>query len=111
MHRKLTRMPLVPIRRDVLAGVLLAATATLAMADDIGPDVAKRLVSEGRIRPLAEIVDAVKAKVPGELMEIELEMEDGVYVYDIKLLAPSGRVQEVEADAKTGTILKIEDDD
>jgi uncharacterized membrane protein YkoI len=104
-------MPLLLLRRGFLAGALLAATAPTAMAGDIGPDVARRLLGEGRIRPLAEIVDAVKAKVPGELVEVELELEDGVYVYDIKLLGPSGRVQEVEADAKTGDILKIEDDD
>lgn len=111
MHRKLTRMSLFQPRRGCIAGALLAATALAAIADDVGPDVAKRLLSEGRIRSLAEIIEAVKAKVPGELMEVELEMEDGIYVYDVKLLGPNGRVQEVEADAKTGNILKIEDDD
>jgi uncharacterized membrane protein YkoI len=98
-------------RRTLIAATLLWALPSFARADDVGPEVAKRLLSEGRIRPLAEIVDAVRSKVPGELMEVELELEDGVYVYDVKLLGPNGRVQEVEADAATGKILKIEDDD
>lgn len=98
-------------RPALFAAALLSALACAARADDVGPDVAKRLVSEGRIRPLTEIVDAVRKQMPGELIEVELELEGGVYVYDIKLLGPSGRVQEVEADAATGKILKIEDDD
>ncbi len=98
-------------RPALFAAALLSALACAARADDVGPEVAKRLVSEGRIRPLTEIVEAVRKQKPGELIEVELELEDGVYVYDIKLLGPSGRVQEVEADAATGKILKIEDDD
>jgi uncharacterized membrane protein YkoI len=97
--------------RALTATALLSVILSSAYADDVGPEVAKRLLSEGRVRPLAEIVNAVRQKVPGELMEVELEIEDGVYVYDIKLLGPNGRVQEVEADAATGKILKIEDDD
>jgi len=104
----------VPLTRAVLffAAVLIAAPlGTAAHADDIGPEVAKRLLKEGRIKPLTEILAAVNAKVPGELLEVELEIEDGIYVYEFKLLRPDGRVQEVEADASTAKILKIEDDD
>jgi len=104
----------VPLTRAVLflAAVLIAVPiGTVAHADDIGPEVAKRLLKEGRIKPLTEILAAVNAQVPGELLEVELELEDGVYVYEFKLLRPDGRVQEVEADASTAKILKIEDDD
>lgn len=103
-----------PLTRAVLflAAVLIAVPiGTVAHADDIGPEVAKRLLKEGRIKPLTEILAAVNAQVPGELLEVELELEDGVYVYEFKLLRPDGRVQEVEADASTAKILKIEDDD
>ena len=93
------------------AALLLAPVGIDAHADDIGPEVAKRLLKEGRIKPLTEILAAVNAKVPGELLEVELELEDGIYVYEFKLLRPDGRVQEVEAGASTAKILKIEDDD
>lgn len=96
----------------ILAVSLLVLGATLAVhAADIGPDAAKRLLSEGLIRPLEEILTSVKAKVPGELLEVELEIEDGIYVYDVKILGADGRVVEVETDAKTGKVLKVEDDD
>jgi uncharacterized membrane protein YkoI len=100
-----------PGRRVFAVCAMIVALAGGAWADDIGPDVAKRLLSEGRIRPLEQIIDGVKTKVPGELLEVELEIEDGVYVYDVKVLGANGRVVEVEVDAKTGNILKIEDDD
>lgn len=91
--------------------LLAGALASPLRADDVGPDVARRLLAEGRIKPLTEILSAVQPHVPGEVLEVELELEKGVYVYEIKLLGPNGRVQEVEADAATGNILAIEDDD
>jgi uncharacterized membrane protein YkoI len=96
---------------QMLCLATLLASSAGARADDVGPDVAKRLLSEGRIRPLEDIVEAARAKVPGQMLEVELEIEDGVYVYDVKVLQPNGRVVEVEADAKTGAVLKVEDDD
>lgn len=115
MDVKLARMSLslIPLlRRGAFAAGILATTLMgAAHADDIGADAARRLLNEGRIRPLEEIVDIVKAKVPGEMLEVELEIEDGIYVYDVKILGADGRVMEVETDAKSGKILKIEDDD
>lgn len=102
-------MSLLP--RALSPALLLALAFGAARADDVGPDTAARLLKEGRIRPLADIVEAAKSKVPGEMIGVELELEDGVYVYDLKFLRPNGRVQEVEVDAATGNILKIEDDD
>ncbi|MFN3624649.1 MAG: PepSY domain-containing protein [Hyphomicrobium sp.] len=100
------------ISRCAIAAVSFAAALTVSVrAEDIGPDVAKRLLSEGRIRPLEQILDGVRAKVPGELLEVELELEDGIYVYDVKIMGADGRIVEVETDAKSGEILKVEDDD
>jgi uncharacterized membrane protein YkoI len=98
-------------RRSLLAGAaLLIAAAGTAFGDDIDHDEALRLFQQGRILSLTEITTAVRAKVPGEVLEVELE-RDGLYVYEFKILKPDGRVQEVEIDAATGRIIKIEDDD
>ena len=100
-------------RRCTFVAVALFAVlaAGIAHADDVGPETAKRLLAEGRIKPLAEILDAVKRQVPGEMLEVELEPDEAGYVYELKLLRPDGKVQEIEADAASGKILKIEDDD
>jgi uncharacterized membrane protein YkoI len=79
--------------------------------NDIGHETARQLVESGRIRPLDAIVTKVSERVPGKLIETKLEYDDGLIVYELKILRSDGRVQEVEVDAATGQILKIEDDD
>lgn len=98
-------------RRALAAALLATLAAAGARADDIGPEMARKLLSEGRIRPLAEILDVVKAAVPGETVEVELELDDGVYVYEVKQLNSEGHVKEIKTNAATGKIVKIEDDD
>lgn len=82
-----------------------------AQADEVSHEQARRLLEQGSIKPLQDILAIVRAKVPGKLLETELEYDNDGLVYDFKILRPGGRVQEVEVDAKTGRIIKIEDDD
>lgn len=53
------------------------------------------------------------ARVPGQVIEEELEDEDGrsVYEFDIQPSQSGTPVQEVVVDANTGQILKVEADD
>lgn len=88
-----------------------AAFATGALGDDIGHEQARKLLEDGKILPLGSIVEMLREKAPGKLLETELEYDDGRLVYDFTILRPAGQVQEVEVDAATGAILKIEDDD
>lgn len=103
----------IAILRPVLVALLSLAGAAFAFADDDGDDhnLAHRLVAEGKIRELSGIVEEVAAQVPGKMLEVEFENDDGVYKYELKILRPEGKVQEVEVDATTGVILKVEDDD
>jgi uncharacterized membrane protein YkoI len=94
----------------VAAGLVLAAICA-AHADDDDHEFAKRALEQGRALPLAAIIAKVRPQVPGKVIEVELEDEDGTLVYDLKVLSPQGRLQEIEVDAATGKILKIEDDD
>ncbi len=61
-----------------------------------------------RITPQRAAEIAVQA-VPGEIIEIELEIENGRLVYEIDILTSFG-VYEVEVDAYTGEIIEIERD-
>lgn len=97
--------------KALIAAVAVLSASAPAMADDDDHDLARRLLSEGKIRELTEIVASVAAQVPGKMLQVEFESDDGVYKYELKILRPEGRVQEVEVDARTGAILKIEDDD
>lgn len=97
------------------AGVTVAvAAATVSRADDDARDqaFARRALQEGRIKSLSEITEKVKPKLPGNIIAVELEVEDdGRIVYEFDVLDPSGRLMEVDVDAATGEILSIEDDD
>lgn len=92
---------------------MLAACVGGAFADDDDGDhdLARRLLAEGRIKPLQEIVETLKREVPGEMLGVEFDAEKGQFVYEFKVLRPDGKVQEVEIDATNGKVLKVEDDD
>jgi uncharacterized membrane protein YkoI len=79
--------------------------------DDIGQDTARRLLESGRILPLETILEEVSGRVPGKLIETKREIDNGRIMYDLKILRREGRVQEVEVDAATSLVVKIEDDD
>jgi uncharacterized membrane protein YkoI len=96
---------------------LLCAAAALpqgAAAEDRRPDCKRSqdcaldAFKSGQIRPLSEVLAVAREKVPGEVVKVELEREDGAWVYEIKILTPSGRRREVEIDAHTLAIIKID---
>ena len=100
-----------PIHGRLGVAAVLAATLINAVADDIGHEEARRLRKEGVILPLEEIVARASARWPGQVIETELEHEDGRYVYEIELLGTDARIREIEYDASTGEVIKFELDD
>jgi uncharacterized membrane protein YkoI len=69
---------------------------------------AQRLRQSGKILPLETIVQRAKAVRPGKLIDIELEREDGRYVYELELLDERGVIWELKYDAATGALLEQE---
>jgi uncharacterized membrane protein YkoI len=103
-------------RRGLLLAVamlLVGSGASLAddrRDDDDDHDEAHRALEEGRVLPLAEILALVADELGGEVIGVELESEDGRYIYEFKVVTPSGRLREVYVDALTAEILKSEED-
>jgi uncharacterized membrane protein YkoI len=92
-------------------GVLLLGMMTLdSAADPPDHDRARAALERGEVRPLAEILAAAAAEVPGEVVELELEREHGRWVYELKVIAPDGRVLEVMVDAASARVLGWERD-
>lgn len=71
-------------------------------------DRAKRARERGEIRPLEEILPMVRERFPGEVAQIELEREHGVWIYEFKVLNPAGRLLDIKIDAATGREIKAE---
>lgn len=53
-------------------------------------------------------------RVPGQIIHVDLDMENGILIYEVYIMTLQNRVYQVEINAKTGRILKVEqenDDD
>lgn len=51
------------------------------------------------------------ARVPGQIVHVDMELEHGVLVYEIFIMTSDNRLFEVEILAKSGRILKVEEED
>ncbi|MBC9033724.1 PepSY domain-containing protein [Sphingomonas sp. JC676] len=103
----------------VLAATLGAATASASDSQDKRTKEQRRAeeaqairtaVQRGEVIPLPRILALAQARVQGEVLEVELEHEQKRLLYEIKILAGNGRVRELKLDARTGALIKIEDD-
>jgi uncharacterized membrane protein YkoI len=113
-----------------LSGMILAAAlsgasciyfgSNAAFSDDHDSDEDSRLqspteiraaVAQGQVLPLPRILELARARVSGDPIKIELESKHGRLEYEVKILTQTGRVREVKLDARTGAILKIDEED
>jgi len=106
MHRSSRPADACPMRYALAFPLLLALAAGPALARDGDHDRARQAVQSGEALPLRTILDKVAAEFPGEMIEAELEDEDGRLAYEIKLITPDGNVLKVYYDARDGRVLK-----
>ena len=104
-----------PTLRGAFAALTFALLAAApAQADDHKkkPDheAARAALARHEVLPLPRILALASQKVPGDVLKVELEDEKGRLIYEVKILGHDGRVREIELDAKTGGVVKIEND-
>lgn len=94
-----------PAKRWLLISLLALALPGGALADPkVSQDEIRAAVRRGEIRPLAEIEDAVRGKLPGEVIKVEIERDDGLWIYEFKVLDSRGRRYDVYVDGRSGEI-------
>lgn len=59
---------------------------------------------------LDQVSEIALAAQPGTIEEIELEMEDGIAVFEVEIETPTGEV-EVLIDATNGEVLSVENEE
>ncbi|MFJ7735098.1 PepSY domain-containing protein [Lysinibacillus sp. NPDC097287] len=59
---------------------------------------------------LQQAMQIAQQRVPGQIIHYGMDMENGVLVYEIFILTSQNRIYEVEVNAKTGMIRKIEEE-
>lgn len=96
------------LRLIMLLLVLSSFTVSSGLlADDGDHDRAREAMEAGQILPLISIIEKLDRDYPGQILEVELEHEDGQWVYEIKLLRDSGALIKLELDAGDGTLIGI----
>jgi len=90
----------------LLLSLLMLAAAPARADDRRDHERARAALAAGEIRPLADLLAEVERRYIGRVIETELERENGRWVYEFKVLPPSGRVFELKLDAATGALLR-----
>lgn len=90
-----------------IAALLATLLALPVAADDKDHERARQALEAGEILPLRTVLDRIAQDYPGEVLEIELEREDGQWIYEMKLLRENGALLKLELDASDATVLKL----
>ncbi|MGE7666882.1 PepSY domain-containing protein [Ureibacillus composti] len=91
-------------------GIIAGGGYTFVNADIQDSESQAELAKQAKITE-QEATKIALEKVPGTVDEVELENEDGLIVYEFEIVGEDGSEQDIEVDAKTGKIVKVEDDD
>jgi uncharacterized membrane protein YkoI len=100
-------------RRRLTVGMLAGLVVALipwgaALADEPADhERARRALEAGEVMPLRTVLEQVERDYPGEVLEVELDREDDVWVYEIKLIRRGGDVLKLELDARDGSLRRI----
>lgn len=101
-------------RRDLIrftscGAAALVASSALADRDGEHED-ARRAVARGEALPLVDILAKVRRELGGEIVAVSFERKHDLWLYEFKVVEPSGRLVEVYVDAASGRVLKREAD-
>ena len=84
----------------------LFTVGSSAWADDKEAKVTD-LVKDAKVT-IDQAIKAASEKVPGTVVEAELEKKHGKTVWEVEVLGPDGHVTEVHIDAATGAVIDME---
>lgn len=93
------------------AFAIVAASALAALADDDKSrdhDDARKAREAAAALPLVQLLPQIEHDFGGQVIEVEFEREDGIYVYEFKILTPDGHRIEAFVEAATGKVIETE---
>jgi len=97
-----------PLRSLRTACALVLLVLVQQSVADEDREFLRDAVRRGEIISLATLLDSVERRYPGEVVEVELERDDGRWLYEVDLLRPDGIKSEFLIDAHTAEILAID---
>ena len=110
IRRSASRAYLWPMRILVIFLTLTGLTGlpgeSTVMAD-ADPEQVRAATESGQIRPLSEILNVVGKKVPGKVLDVQVDNDGSPWLYRIKVRGQKGDVTSVTVNAETGKIMEI----
>ncbi len=91
--------------RRLFLPFLLLPVAVVRAGEATDSERARAALARGDVRPLAGILAAVEQRYEGRVIDTELECHHGRWIYEFKLLPPTGRIFVVRVDAATGELI------
>lgn len=89
----------------LIASGISAGLLTPVLASSSDHDQARAALASGEILPLSAIILKLEKDFPGQIVEVELERENGQWIYEIKLLQRDGYRQKLKVDAKSAAVI------
>lgn len=74
---------------------------------DADPEQVRAATESGKIKPLNDILKAVEEKVPGKVLDVQVDDAGTPWLYRIKVRGRKGDVTLVTVNAETGEIMQI----
>lgn len=91
----------------VLAVALIAPGSAFSGDDD--HDRVRRAVERGELKPLQDILVAVRDRLPGEIAGVKAERKNGRWFYEFRVAGQRGRLYDVYVDGLTADIARIKE--
>jgi len=92
----------------IMTLLLLFSAGSMARADD--HERARALLKQGEILSLSEIMKQANSRIPGKILEVDLEEKGGLIIYEIEFLSETGVVMEMLIDARSGRVISVKED-
>jgi uncharacterized membrane protein YkoI len=101
------------LRSAAFAALAIVAASGLAWApvhaDDDDVEELRQAVQRKEIRSLSDILAMIRGKLPGDVIGVEIEREDGRWQYEFKVIDSQGRLFDVRVNARTAQIERIKE--
>ncbi len=96
-----------------MMALLLVFAAPVQAGEDVSHVEVRRLQADGKILSFEKISEIARSIKPGDILETELERnrKSGLYIYEVEILDTKGVVWELDINAGTGELIKMEIDD
>lgn len=86
-----------------------ASDGVVSIAADT-PAAAQPTPQPSGLLSVAAVLAIARGQVPGEIIDLDLDDDDGLVTYEVEVLTPAGRKIEIRIDAREGTVLEVEED-